>query len=129
MPLLSALFIFFTDLQRFRAFTVPLPSWHVITQSPPARRAGSTVHQCHSKYFSRHAREEGESRMHEKSRGTPKQLAVRTGQTQTMSQHPHICVLQRILVSTEEPKLQHNQDFLVQTIWFLLPESSSFKEE
>lgn len=32
----------------FRPFRAPLPSWHVIAESPPATREGSTVQQCHS---------------------------------------------------------------------------------
>lgn len=59
--------------------------------------------------------------MHKKSRGTPKQLAVKTGQTQTASHQPDVCLVWSILVFTEDPRLQYNQDFLVETIWILLP--------
>lgn len=38
---------FFTHLN-LQGFPCPLPSYYVITESPPARRADSTVHQCHS---------------------------------------------------------------------------------
>lgn len=36
------------DLHSNRSVTIPLPSWYSIITAPPARRARSSIYQCHS---------------------------------------------------------------------------------
>lgn len=92
-------------LQLGQQAALSINATHRIDNRDPCKEKTAFCAPKTSKYVSGCAREEGESRMHKKSRGPPKQLAVRTGQTQTVSQHPDVHLVRSILVSTEEPGL------------------------
>lgn len=99
MVFLDDFWVFFTDLKIFRAFRAPFPhgvsSLRVLQLEQAALSINAilrinnrdlwkenTATQEASKSYSRHARKEGESKMHEKEQWSPNQLASRTSQIQ-----------------------------------------------
>lgn len=99
---------FFHWSQNLQGFLCSLPSWYVISQSPPARRPGSTVHQCHSqnpqqgpkqgikqllRILFQTCKHRGREQTAWREQWSPNQLTVRDSQIQ----HPDVSLVQEHL--------------------------------